>query len=184
VVCYDCPEGVNWTTGVRMPEYSLRQATYDDYEFLYELHAATMREYVEATWGWQEAWQQEYFARKFDPDVRQIIQIDDQDAGVIVIEERDEELFISLIEIDPKFQNRGVGSILIQRYIDAAHDSGQPVTLHVLKSNRPARRLYERLGFAVIAEEKYRYKMACSPEEWENKDEIQNNNRTIPHKNS
>ena len=32
------------------------------------------------------------FARKFDPDSRQIIQIDGRDAGVIAVEQRDEEL--------------------------------------------------------------------------------------------
>ena len=147
-----------------MSKYSLRQATHDDYDFLYQLHATTIREYVETTWGWEEAWQQEYFARKFDPDARQIIQIDGQDAGVIVIEQRDEELFIGLIEICPRFQRRGVGTALIQHYIYDAHASGLPVSLHVFKSNTPARRHYERLGFAIVAEEKYRYKMVCPPQ--------------------
>ncbi len=158
-----------------MSKYTLRQATYDDYEFLYQLHAATIREYVEATWGWQEAWQEEYFARKFDPDARQVIQIDDQDAGVIVIEQRDEELFIGLIEIHPRFQRRGIGSALIQHTIDDAHARGLPVTLHVLKTNTPARRLYERLGFVIVSEEAYRYKMACSAQVEESNNEIQNN---------
>lgn len=141
--------------------YSLRQATGDDYTFLYELHAATMREYVEATWGWQEEWQQEYFARKFDPQSRQIIQIENEDAGVIVVEERDEELYIALIEISPLFQGHGVGSSIIRQLINTAHSDGLPLTLHVLKSNDPARLLYERLGFTIAQDEDIRYKMIC-----------------------
>ena len=146
-----------------MPKYSLRQTTVEDYDFLYRLHAATIREYVEETWGWQEEWQQEYFARKFDPENRQIIRIDDQDAGVIMIERRDEELFIGLIEILPKFQGHGIGSTLIRHVIQTAHADGLPVTLQVLKTNTPARRLYERLGFVITQEEKYRFQMICSP---------------------
>lgn len=146
-----------------MPKYSLRQATYADYDFLYQLHEAAMREYVEATWGWQDAWQQEYFASKFDPETRQIIQIAGQDAGVIAVEQRDEELFIALIEIHPSFQGQGVGSALLDHYIQTAHSKNLPITLHVLKVNTPARKLYERLGFIVVADEDYRFKMAFSP---------------------
>ena len=141
--------------------YSLRQATHDDYDFLYQLHVAAMREYVEATWGWQEEWQQEYFARKFDPQNRQIIRIDDQDAGVIVVEQRIEELYIALIEILPAFQRRGVGASIVRQTINTAHSDGLPVSLHVLKTNDFALKLYERLGFFVVQDEGIRYKMTC-----------------------
>jgi ribosomal protein S18 acetylase RimI-like enzyme len=141
--------------------YSLRQATQDDYDFLYQLHVAAMREYVEATWGWQEEWQQEYFARKFDPQIHRIIEIDDQNAGVIALEQRVEELYIALIEILPAFQRRGVGTSIVRHLINTAHSDGLPVILHVLKTNAPARRLYERLGFSIVEEEGVRYKMIC-----------------------
>ncbi len=141
--------------------YTLHQATYDDYAFLYQLHVAAMREYIEATWGWQEEWQQEYFARKFDPESRQIIQIDEQDAGVIAIEQRVEELYIALIEILPAFQRHGVGTSIVRQLINTAHSNSLPVTIHVLKTNTPARRLYERLGFTLVQDEGIRHKMVC-----------------------
>jgi ribosomal protein S18 acetylase RimI-like enzyme len=142
-----------------LPVYSLRQATNNDFDFLYQLHVAAMREYVEATWGWQEEWQQEYFARKFDPHNRQIIRIDGQDAGVIVIEPRIEELYIALIEILPAFQRRGIGTAIVRQLINTADSDGLPVSLHVLKTNNPARQLYERLGFISVQDEGIRYKM-------------------------
>jgi len=141
--------------------YSLRQVTHDDYTFLYQLHVAAMREYVEATWGWEEEWQQEYFARKFNPDTRQIIQVEEQDAGVIAIEQRIDEFYVALIEILPIFQGRGVGTDIVRQIINTAHADGLPVTLHVLKTNIPARRLYECLGFAIAQDESIRYKMIC-----------------------
>ena len=142
--------------------YSLRQATHNDYDFLYQLHVAAMREYIEATWGWQEAWQREYFEKKFDPANRQIIEMDGQDAGVVVVEQRDQEVYLGLIEILPAFQERGTGTAIVQEIIRDAHHAGLPVSLHVLKSNIPARKLYERLGFTVVQEEEIRFKMTRS----------------------
>ena len=122
-----------------------------------------MREYIEATWGWEDEWQQEYFARKFDPRNRQIIEIEGQNAGVIVVEHHAEEHYIALIEILPAFQRRGVGTSIVRQLIDIAREDGLPLSLHVLKTNVPARRLYERLGFAVVQDEAVRYKMTCPP---------------------
>lgn len=148
--------------------HSFRQAEHDDYEFLYQLHEAAMRPYIEVLWGWEDSWQQEYFARKFDPSKRQVIQIEDQDAGVLVLEDRRHDLYICLIEILPRYQGRGVGSTIIINLLDRARKQSKFLTLHVLKSNKPARRLYERLGLVVIGEEEYHFKMASKmPEEKE-----------------
>ncbi len=139
--------------------YSLRQATDADYDFLYRLHVITLREYIESLWGWEESWQQEYFARKFEPHKRKIIQIDGQDAGVVVIEQREQELYLGLLELLPAYQRRGVGTTIISQLIDRVGKQDQALSLHVLKSNHPARRLYERLGFVVVEDEEYRFKM-------------------------
>jgi ribosomal protein S18 acetylase RimI-like enzyme len=139
--------------------YSFRQATMDDYEFLYNLHVLALRPYVEKLWGWEETWQREYFERKFDPKTRKIIQIDDQDAGVLVVQHCEGQLYIALIEILTEFHGRGIGTAIIIDLCHQAHECNQVVTLHVLRSNVPARRLYERLGFEVTEEEEYRIKM-------------------------
>lgn len=118
-----------------------------------------MYAYIEKTWGWEDKWQQEYFARKFDPRKRQIIVIDEQDAGVIALEHRVDEHYLALIEILPAFQRSGIGTSIMRRLIDIAHKDGLPISLHVLKANFPARQFYERLGFAVVHEEDIRYKM-------------------------
>lgn len=59
-----------------MTVYTLRPATAEDYDFLFALHRAAMREYIEPIWGWHEEWQEEYFRKKFDPHERQSICID------------------------------------------------------------------------------------------------------------
>ena len=139
--------------------HSYRLATNDDYDFLYALHVVAMRAYVEPLWGWEETWQQEYFARKFDPRRYQIIQVEGQDAGVVVVELRENKFYIALIELLPDFQGRGIGTAVISELSIQAQANNLPMMLHVLKSNDPARRLYEKLGFVVVGEEEHRFKM-------------------------
>ena len=139
--------------------YQLRPATPTDYAFLYNLHKAAIRPAVEATWGWDEVWQQDYFAQKFDASKRQIIVVDGQEAGVMIIEEREGAVYLALIELLPAFQSRGIGTAVIQDIIHQAHQQNHPVMLHVLKANEAGKRLYERLGFKVTAVEEQKYKM-------------------------
>lgn len=143
--------------------HTLRKATAEDYDFLYSLHRTTMREYIEATWGWHEEWQEEYFRRKYDPAKRRIIQVDGRDVGVVVVEERNDELYLGLIEILPDYQRQGIGTAVVESLKAKGKTLGRPVTLHVLKTNLPARQLYRRLGFQIVEEEEVRYKMAWTP---------------------
>jgi len=143
--------------------YSLRPATPEDGDLLYALNRATIREYVEPIWGWHEEWQEEYFRKKFDPQKWQVIQVDGRDAGVLVVERRPDEVYLGLIELWPEFQGGGVGTAIVNQLKSEAHGRGLTLTLHVLKTNTPARRLYERLGFRVVDEEVYRYRMSCPP---------------------
>jgi hypothetical protein len=47
--------------------WGLRVARSDDRDFLFHLNEATMREYVERVWGWDEAEQAIFFERRFEP---------------------------------------------------------------------------------------------------------------------
>lgn len=140
---------------------SYRSAALDDEEFLYALHRAAMREYIVETWGaWDEAWQRAYFHRHFHPGTLQIIQLEGRDVGTVSFEERGEEFFLERLEIFPVFQGRGVGSAVVRALLEQARGKGKPVALKVLKANRRARSLYQRLGFGVTGESETHYIMA------------------------
>ena len=143
-----------------MTAYILRPATDDDFHFLFGLHRAAMGQYIESIWGWHDDWQEEYFQRKFEPQRRRIIQVDGRDAGVLVVEWREDEIYLGLIELLPEFQGRGIGAAVVIDLLAKAQARGLPLALHALKTNHPARRLYERLGLRVVGEEAYRYRMA------------------------
>ena len=143
--------------------YALRPATAGDYDFIYKVKTITLKEYVAQTWGWNEADQQSRFSASFDPAQWQIVQLDGRNIGVLCLEREEGGLFLANIEILPPFQNRGIGTRIIEDILASARRDCLPVRLQVLKVN-PARRLYERLGFVVTSETDTHYLMGCAPE--------------------
>jgi GNAT superfamily N-acetyltransferase len=142
--------------------YALRPATEADYEFLYALHSATMKEYVDAVWGWDEVAQQDMFRQRFDPSQRQVIVVSGWDAGMLEVRWGETEVFIANLLLAPAFQRRGIGAAILRDILDEADARGLPVLLRVLRGN-PARRLYERLGFVVTEEAPERFYMRREP---------------------
>jgi ribosomal protein S18 acetylase RimI-like enzyme len=139
-------------------KYSLRAAVEKDGDFIFRLRAATLKEVVEQIWGWDDAYQEVRFFEKFDPAQWQVIVVDGRDVGALQVWREEGEVVLANIQIAPGFQNRGLGSAVIRDTLAGARSDGLPVTLWVLRVN-PARRLYERLGFAVVEETPLRYKM-------------------------
>jgi ribosomal protein S18 acetylase RimI-like enzyme len=128
--------------------FAFRSISAGDYEFLWRLHNAALKNYVEATWGWNEEWQKADFNNTFDPNNGEIIVVDGVDAGFLWIIEKETETLLVSIRLLPNFQNKGVGTRIIKNLLDTFE---KPVRLQVLKIN-PAKSLYERLGFETIGE--------------------------------
>ena len=139
-------------------ELSFRRVTADDFDFLWRLHNAAFRKYIEQTWGWDEDWQQRNFRETFNPEVGHIVVVDGEDAGYLWVSEGDDEVFLASIRILPEFQGRGIGTWLIHDLIK----SGKVLRLDVLKVN-PARALYERLGFSISNDLGTHFEMVRNP---------------------
>ena len=133
-----------------------RQATQDDYQFLYELKVASMRDYVDQVYGWDDAFQEEFFEKDFRADDLTIIQVDGRDLGMYELSKDKEGLFIKRIEIHPESQNKGIGSQVIQHIL--SENESTSAWLMVFKIN-PAQKLYERLGFVKADETDTHFKM-------------------------
>ena len=132
-------------------EIRYRPVTDEDRDFLYQLHVWTMKEYVDKTWGWEDAFQESVFIQNFNPDYQMIITFNDKDAGMISIEYKDDEIFLRAIEIHPQYQRKGIGTFIVESLIEEGIRQDKPVMLYVLKVN-PAKELYERLGFNAVSE--------------------------------
>jgi len=134
-----------------VPDYHLRAATADDAEFIYSLRRGVYREHVIATWGqWDETWQRSYFDLRFNPNGNQVICVAGRPIGHLEGRWAPDRLFLASIELDPAWQGRGIGTAIVVELLAQARRRDLPMELQVLKVNQAARRLYERLGFAVI----------------------------------
>ncbi len=56
------------------------------------------------------------------------------------------------IQIEPKFQRKGIGQQIIEAVIKDSLDKNKEIYLSVLKEN-PAKELYLRLGFKITGED-------------------------------
>ncbi|MFX1525485.1 MAG: GNAT family N-acetyltransferase [Promethearchaeota archaeon] len=137
----------------------LRQANSDDFNFLYKLKKKTLKEYISKTWGWDEEWQQNYFSQNFNPEVLKIIVKSEEEIGCISIIEEENRYILSLIEILPQFQNKGIGTRLINELLSNAIKQNKAVYLQVLKTNEKAQKLYKKLGFSIESSTDTHYEM-------------------------
>jgi GNAT superfamily N-acetyltransferase len=128
--------------------YALRTATADDFEFLHALKRAAYREHVVATYGaWDEQWQRDRLASRFDPAAVQIVVVDGQAVGQLVVVWDEDPVFLVAIELVPEVRGRGLGTAILLDVLDRARGKKKGVRLQVFEVNGRARRLYERLGF-------------------------------------
>jgi GNAT superfamily N-acetyltransferase len=132
--------------------------TTDDRDFAFHVAEATMRAYVEQAFGHWDGNDQRRRSDENEPAICRIIVVDGVRAGILVVEDRPDEIFLARIFVLPTFQRRGIGSALIQSLMQRARAERKPLRLRVLAVN-PARRLYERLGFTVTHQTPERFYM-------------------------
>jgi ribosomal protein S18 acetylase RimI-like enzyme len=140
---------------------ALRAARPEDCEFLFSLHRAAMKAYVDATWGWDEAWQRRHFEKTYSPARHAVVVRHgphNRDIGRLSLTRHWRKIFLRDIELVADERNRGLGGALIATLLAQARREGRAVELVVLKCN-PAQRLYERLGFRVTEDDGERLTM-------------------------
>jgi len=137
--------------GLAKSAITLRPATAADAEFCYQLHKAAMGEYITAIWGWDEQVQRAFHDRAFNVRRWQIITTGQADIGMLDVDYRPGEIYLSRIEIHPGHQGHGIGTRIIGALLEAAESKGQDLVLDVFTVNRRAHALYRRLGLTEVA---------------------------------
>ena len=133
-----------------------RPARNSDYDWLLRLHHAVYRDLIIKEFGyWDENEEFDLFTEAWQTQQIQILLRDGQRVGMLMILEETDRLWLDEIQIDPQFQNQGIGTAVIEELIATARDRQLPVHLRVLRANRGAHRLYRRLGFRRIEEAKH-----------------------------
>jgi ribosomal protein S18 acetylase RimI-like enzyme len=149
-------------TGRTTARVALRPALPADREFLLGVYESTRTEEVALT-AWDDAQKRAFLrqqAEAQDTDYRGrygdagflVVERDGEPIGRLYRGEKPGELLLLDIALLPQWRGQGIGSALIDDLLAEADRRGMTVTLHVEHWN-PAKRLYDRLGFAVMAED-------------------------------
>ncbi|MDP1930195.1 MAG: GNAT family N-acetyltransferase [Gammaproteobacteria bacterium] len=144
-----------------MNNLHFRKAQKSDMDWLYETFKLTMQDYITRTWGWDELFQHHGFHDNLPPSSFSIASLENADIGACSVLERQDHLWLEMVLVLPEKQNAGLGSVLLKNVQQSALKKGKNVRLSVLKLN-PALRFYQRLGFRVISEDQWSYKMEWS----------------------
>ena len=108
------------------------------------------------TASFSNPWTRDMYVRELqNPDVSFLYVLRVPDEGIVafcsfwlVLD----EVHINNLAVRGEFRGRGVGTALLEHVLQAGASRGaERATLEVRRSNAPARRLYERLGFEVAA---------------------------------
>jgi ribosomal protein S18 acetylase RimI-like enzyme len=140
---------------------ALRPVEPGDEEFLYMVYASTREEELART-GWDEAQKAAFLRMQFDAQSSyyeehfrgaefSVILSDDHPVGRLYVARWQEEIRMVDIALLPEYRGMGIGTRLLNELISESEESGKPLSIHVERFN-PALRLYERLGFRVVAD--------------------------------
>ena len=142
-------------------EYSFRNCTSEDFDFLFELKKENFKWYVDKIWGWKDDDQKGRLQQDLKEHLphKRIIMVDNKPVGVYAIHMTDDgDLFINEISILAEYQNKGIGRKILEEQLKENHKRGIRTILQVFKDN-PAKKLYEQLGFKVYGETETHYQM-------------------------
>ncbi len=128
------------------PEHStdviLRAAQNSDFAFALHVTDSCMRTYAEQTWG---AWDGK---SDFDPEFDELILLGEAKIGILGVERLRDHWKVDKFYVLPAFQNRGIGSFLLECLKCDAKIAQVDLRLSVLEVN-PAYRFYQRHGFVL-----------------------------------
>ena len=151
---------------------AFRPPTTEDEEFLLELYKSSRGDDLRGL-GWDEdrisefltlqhQAQQHFYQTDNQDAVDEVILIDDQPAGRLIVERREKEIRCIDLSLLPAYRNAGLGTLLVGKLQAEARQSKRPLRLQVIRFNR-AVNLFERLGFVRSSETGTHFQMEWQP---------------------
>jgi ribosomal protein S18 acetylase RimI-like enzyme len=110
----------------------------------------------------QFAAQSAHYAQHYDGMTSDVVLVDGEPAGRLLVARWAREIRIVDITLLPAFRGRGAGSELLAELIDEATEMDKRLSIHVERENR-ALALYERLGFEPVGETGVYLRMEWDP---------------------
>jgi len=129
---------------------SLRWSVPHDIDWLVELRARVLRRDLERLGRYDEHAVRDRMRRGFHPEWTRVIVVSDVDAGCITTRSDGDVRWIEHFYLEPDVQGRGIGGEVLRTVLDEPFKGR--TRLNVLQGSA-ARRLYDRHGFIVDAED-------------------------------
>lgn len=127
---------------------NFKKAKIEDIHYLLWLRKVTMSDYMLNS-GLEVNDKEQLNRINYNFDDAKIIYFDEEKIGLLKISERETEIEIVQIQLDPSFQGKGIGRLIFESIIKNAKNKNKTLFLSVLKAN-PAKKLYDSLGFKTI----------------------------------
>ncbi|MFC9506944.1 GNAT family N-acetyltransferase [Streptomyces sp. NPDC057002] len=126
----------------------MRPAEPADVEPIAELRAIVMRPDLERLGRYDAHRVRQRLRDGFAPRHTSVIEAGGTFAGSVTLRPAEDGTWLEHFYLDPGLQGRGLGSAVLRTLLARTDADAEPVRLNVLQGS-PARRLYERHGFAV-----------------------------------
>jgi GNAT superfamily N-acetyltransferase len=133
-------------------EWATRPAEPADVEAIAELRAVVMRPDLERLGRFDEHRVRQRLRNSFSPQHTSVIVADGAFAGCVTLRPAEDGQWLEHFYLAPGVQGRGLGSAVLRTLLDRTDADGVLVRLNVLRGSA-ARRLYERHGFTVEAQD-------------------------------
>lgn len=168
------PRAFAWPAALSLLGLERRPETDADLEFLAELFASTRREEF-APAGWPPEVLEAFLRSQFDAQRHHyrahypacefdVLELHGEPIGRLYLDPLESRLHVVDISFLPPCRGQGFGGAILTAVKAAAAASGRGVGMMVEHQN-PARRLYDRIGLAVVADHGIYLEMLWRPED-------------------
>jgi ribosomal protein S18 acetylase RimI-like enzyme len=96
----------------------------------------------------------------FFTEERYFVKLKKQVVGILVLREKSDALYVASLGVAPEYRKHGIATFILSHCTQVAKRLGKKwLELTVLKTNIPARQLYEKFGFSDTEERKWSFVM-------------------------
>ncbi|MCF2129907.1 GNAT family N-acetyltransferase [Strepomyces sp. STD 3.1] len=135
-----------------MADWGIRPASAADVEPVAELRAVVLRADLERLGRYDARRVRQRLRDGFVPAHTQVIEVGGAFAGCVSLRPAEGAHWLEHFYLAPRMQGGGIGTAVLRGLLERCDREGTLVRLNVLRGS-PARRLYERHGFSVEAED-------------------------------
>lgn len=139
---------------VSSPAIGFASAEQADAETLVALRILAMRESLERLGRFDPVRSRERFLSAFSPQHTRHILFGGDRAGFVVVKPDGEALLLDHLYIDPRFQNRGIGAVVLAAVFAEADAQRVPLKVGALRGS-DSNRFYLRHGFRLVKEDEW-----------------------------